>query len=173
MAKKEKEQKTVAAEPETNTPETEVAEELSAEQKLQNERAETKAKLLSIAAEFDNYQKRSAREKEQLSAYVKADVVKKLLPVVDNIAFAENSDHDSADYAKGLEMIIKQFKESLEKMGLSMIEAKGQPFDPNFHEAVMHVEDETLGENEVAEVLQAGYKLGETVLRPAMVKVAN
>ena len=70
-------------------------------------------------------------------------------------------------------MIIKQFNESLEKMGLSMIEAKGQPFDPNFHEAVMHVEDETLGENEVAEVLQAGYKLGETVLRPAMVKVAN
>lgn len=173
MAKKEKEQKTVAAEPETNTPETEVAEELSAEQKLQNELAETKAKLLSLAAEFDNYQKRSAREKEQLSAFVKADVVKKLLPVVDNIAFAENSDHDSADYAKGLEMIIKQFKESLEKMGLSMIEAKGQLFDPNFHEAVMHVEDETLGENEVAEVLQAGYKLGETVLRPAMVKVAN
>lgn len=173
MAKKEKEQKTVAAEAETNTPETEVAEELSAEQKLQNELAETKAKLLSLAAEFDNYQKRSAREKEQLSAFVKADVVKKLLPVVDNIAFAENSDHDSADYAKGLEMIIKQFKESLEKMGLSMIEAKGQPFDPNFHEAVMHVEDETLGENEVAEVLQAGYKLGETVLRPAMVKVAN
>lgn len=173
MAKKEKEQQTAAAEHETNTPETEVAEELSAEQKLQNELAETKAKLLSLAAEFDNYQKRSAREKEQLSAYVKADVVKKLLPVVDNIAFAENSDHDSADYAKGLEMIIKQFKESLEKMGLSMIEAKGQPFDPNFHEAVMHVEDETLGENEVAEVLQAGYKLGETVLRPAMVKVAN
>ena len=173
MAKKEKEQQTAAAESETNTPETEVAEELSAEQKLQNELAETKAKLLSLAAEFDNYQKRSAREKEQLSAFVKADVVKKLLPVVDNIAFAENSDHDSADYAKGLEMIIKQFKESLEKMGLSMIEAKGQPFDPNFHEAVMHVEDETLGENEVAEVLQAGYKLGETVLRPAMVKVAN
>ena len=173
MAKKEKEQQTAAAETEINTSETEVAEELSAEQKLENELNETKARLLSLAAEFDNYQKRSAREKEQLSAFVKADVVKKLLPVVDNIAFAENSDHDSADYAKGLEMIIKQFKESLEKMGLSMIEAKGQPFDPNFHEAVMHVEDETLGENEVAEVLQAGYKLGETVLRPAMVKVAN
>ena len=173
MAKKEKAQQTAAAETEMNISETEVAEELSAEQKLENELAETKAKLLSLAAEFDNYQKRSAREKEQLSAFVKADVVKRLLPVVDNIVFAENSDPTSADYAKGLEMIIKQFKESLEKMGLSMIEAKGQPFDPNFHEAVMHVEDETLGENEVAEVLQAGYKLGETVLRPAMVKVAN
>ena len=173
MAKKEKEQQTAAAEPETNTPETEVAEELSAEQKLQNELAETKAKLLSLAAEFDNYQKRSAREKEQLSAYVKADVVKKLLPVVDNIAFAENSDHDSADYAKGLEMIIKQFKESLEKMGLSMIEAKGQPFDPNFHEAVMHVEDEALGESVIKEVFQKGYKKGDKVIRYAMVIVAN
>ena len=173
MAKKEKEQQTAAAEPETNTPETEVAEELSAEQKLQNELAETKAKLLSLAAEFDNYQKRSAREKEQLSAYVKADVVKKLLPVVDNIAFAENSDHDSADYAKGLEMIIKQFLLLPEKMGVTPLAKVGEEFNPNFHEAVMHVEDETLGENEVAEVLQAGYKLGETVLRPAMVKVAN
>ena len=99
--------------------------------------------------------------------------MKKMLPVVDNITFASNSDVSSPDYAKGLEMIIKQLKETLEKIGLAEIEALGQQFDPNLHEAVMHIEDENFGENEVAEVLQAGYKLGDTVLRPSMVKVAN
>ncbi len=177
MAKKDIEKETKvnseAVKAEKNEAETSSAEEMTAEQRFEKELADTNAKLMSLAAEFDNYQKRSAREKEQLTAFVKADTVKKLLPVMDNITFAENSDPSSPDYAKGLEMIIKQFKETLSKLGLSEIEAKGQPFDPTVHEAVMHIEDETLGENEVAEVLQSGYKLGETVLRPAMVKVAN
>lgn len=187
MAKKEKkemedEKETVMpaendAEKEENTPEKEAddaaLEEISAEEQLKNDLNETKNALLSLAAEFDNYQKRSAREKEQLTAFVKADTVKKLLPVMDNIAFAAGCDASSPDYTKGLEMIVKQLKEVLEKLGLSEIEAKGKTFDPTLHEAVMHIEDENYGENEVADVLQSGYKLGDTVLRPAMVKVAN
>ena len=149
------------------------SEEVSAEEQLKKDLDEAKNSLLSLAAEFDNYQKRSAREKEQLTAFVKADTVKKLLPVMDNIALASGCDAASPDYTKGLEMIVKQLKEILEKLGLCEIEAKGKPFDPTLHEAVIHIEDENYGENEVAEVLQSGYKLGDTVLRPAMVKVAN
>lgn len=169
MSKKEKkEQENIE---ETVTEET--VTEISAEEQLQAELNEAKDSLLRLAAEYDNFKKRSDREKEQLTAFVKADMMKKMLPVVDNIAFASNSDASSPDYAKGLEIIIKQFKETLEKIGLAEIEALGQQFDPNLHEAVMHIEDENFGENEVAEVLQAGYKLGDTVLRPSMVKVAN
>ena len=169
MSKKEKKEKENIEE----TVAEETVTEISAEEQLQAELNEAKDSLLRLAAEYDNFKKRSDREKEQLTAFVKADVMKKMLPVVDNITFAANSDVSSPDYAKGLEMIIKQLKETLEKIGLAEIEALGQQFDPNLHEAVMHIEDENFGENEVAEVLQAGYKLGDTVLRPSMVKVAN
>jgi molecular chaperone GrpE len=152
---------------------TEQPAELTAEEKLQQDLDSTKESLLRLAAEFDNFKKRNDREREQLSAYVKADTVKKLLPVVDNITRSAACDSSSPDYTKGLEMIVKQLRETLDKMGLCEIEAKGAQFDPTLHEAVMHIEDDAFGENEVAEVLQAGYKLGETVLRPAMVKVAN
>ena len=141
--------------------------ELTAEEKLQQDLDSTKESLLRLAAEFDNFKKRNDR------AYVKADTVKKLLPVVDNITRSAACDSSSPDYTKGLEMIVKQLRETLDKMGLCEIEAKGVQFDPTLHEAVMHIEDDAFGENEVTEVLQAGYKLGETVLRPAMVKVAN
>ena len=133
----------------------------------------TKDMLLRTAAEYDNYKKRTEREREALSEFVRAGVIKAFLPVADNIARSAQSDAASPEYVKGLEMIVKQLCEVLNKQGLVEIEAAGQPFDPNLHEAVMHVEDETLGENVVAEVLQAGYRLGDTVLRPAMVKVAN
>lgn len=169
MSKKEKKEKENIEE----TAAEETVTEISAEEQLKAELNEAKDSLLRLAAEYDNFKKRSDREKEQLTAFVKADVMKKMLPVVDNITFASNSDASSPDYAKGLEMIIKQLKETLEKIGLAEIEALGQQFDPNLHEAVMHIEDENFGENEVAEVLQAGYKLGDTVLRPSMVKVAN
>lgn len=162
-----------ANETENTVSEETVTDNNSVEEQLRQELETTKDSLLRLAAEYDNFKKRSDREREQLTAFVKADTVKKLLPVVDNISFASKSDPASADYTKGLEMIVKQLKEVLEKMGLSEIESIGQQFDPTVHEAVMHIDDENYGENEVTDVLQAGYKLGDTVLRPAMVKVAN
>lgn len=133
----------------------------------------TKDLLLRTAAEFDNYKKRVEREKAQLTDYVQAGMVKKLLPVADNIARATAADPSSPEYVKGLEMIVRQLSSALDSIGLKTVDALGKAFDPNFHEAVMHVEDSSLGENVVAEVLQPGYMLGDTVLRPAMVKVAN
>ena len=135
--------------------------------------AESKDMLLRTAAEFDNFKRRTEKEKADIASFVKADVVKALLPVADNIERAGQSDRDSADYVKGLEMIIKQLTDSLDRLGLKKIEAEGAEFDPNFHEAVMHVEDDSVAENTVVQVLQTGYMIGDTVIRPAMVKVAN
>ncbi len=142
-------------------------------EKLREELDSTKDMLLRTAAEFDNFKRRTEKEKSDLTEYVKANTVKLLLPVADNIKRAESSDKSSPDYVKGLEMIIKQLSDSLDKIGLKEIEAEGLPFNPNEHEAVMHIEDENYGENTVVQVLQTGYKLGDTVIRPAMVKVAN
>ena len=135
--------------------------------------AESKDMLLRTAAEFDNFKRRTEKEKGDIAAFVKADVVKALLPVADNIERAKQSDPASAEYTKGLEMIIKQLTDSLDRLGLKTIEAEGAQFDPNFHEAVMHVEDDSVAENTVVQVLQTGYMIGDTVIRPAMVKVAN
>lgn len=141
--------------------------------KALKELEQTKDLLMRTAAEYDNFKRRTEKEKSDLTDFVKAATVKNLLPVADNISRASQSDPQSADYVKGLEMIIKQLSDSLDKIGLKEIEAEGKEFDPNLHEAVMHIEDEEAGENTVVQVLQAGYKLGNTVLRPAMVKVAN
>lgn len=135
---------------------------------------DAKADLLArTAAEFDNYKKRTDREKSGVAEYAKVSVIKKLLPMIDNIDRAAAADKDSADYIKGIEMIIKQFSSIVETLEITEISAVGEVFDPNFHEAVIHIEDESYGENVIAEVLQKGYKLGDTVIRPAMVKVAN
>ncbi len=142
-------------------------------EKVTAELEQTKDMLLRTAAEFDNFKRRSEKEKTDLSEYVKAATVKNFLSVADNIKRAADSDKESPDYVKGLEMIIKQLSDTLTKLGLEEIEALGQPFDPNFHEAVMHIEDDSFGENTVSQVLQTGYKLGDTVLRPSMVQVAN
>lgn len=141
--------------------------------KALKELEQTKDLLMRTAAEYDNFKRRTEKEKSDLTDFVKAATVKNLLPVADNISRASQSDPQSADYVKGLEMIIKQLSDSLDKIGLKEIEAEGKSFDPNLHEAVMHIEDEEAGENTVVQVLQAGYMLGNTVLRPAMVKVAN
>ena len=139
-------------------------------------KAELEAKndlLARTAAEFDNYKKRTEREKSGVAEFAKAGIIKQLLPILDNIDRAAASDKESADYIKGIELIVKQFEALGTNLGIVEVAAAGDSFDPNFHEAVMHVEDETLGENVIAEVLQKGYKLGDTVIRPAMVKVAN
>ena len=138
--------------------------------------AEVNDKYTRLFAEYDNYRKRTAKEKE--GAYVDAccDAITHILPVLDNLErAAQYSTEDSAEtpMGKGLELTLKSFVEALSKLGISEIEAEGKQFDPNLHNAVMHIEDEELGENTVAEVFMKGYAKGDKVLRHSMVKVAN
>ena len=129
--------------------------------------------LLRTAAEFDNFKKRTEREKLTVAEFAKAGLIKQLLPILDNIDRAGMVPKDTPDYIKGIEMIVKQFEGIAENLGVTEIAKAGDEFNPELHEAVMHIEDETLGENVIAEVLQKGYKIGDTVIRAAMVKVAN
>ena len=133
-----------------------------------------KDQFVRLTAEYDNYRKRTAKEKESLYADAKIDTIKALLGVYDNLerGLAQYGDEESP-HRKGLEMVFNQFKESLKKLGVETMDAAGKPFDPEKHNAVMHVEDENYGENTVVEVLQQGFTLGDKVLRFAIVKVAN
>ena len=127
-------------------------------------------------AEFDNFRKRSEKEKSAMYEIGARDVVEKILPVIDNFerGFASVSDEEKATpFAAGMDMIYKQLMKTLEDMGVKEIEALGKEFDPNIHNAVMHIDDENLGDNEVAEVLLKGYMYKDTVVRHSMVKVAN
>ena len=136
--------------------------------------ADEQDKYLRLAAEYDNYRKRTAKEKEAIYTDAKIDTIKSMLGVYDNLerGIAQYADEESP-HRKGLEMVFKQFKECLAKLDVKQMEAVGKPFDPEKHSAVVHVEDERYGENEVVEVLQQGFTLGEKVLRFAIVKVAN
>ena len=136
--------------------------------------AQAKEQLLRMAAEYDNYRKRTAKEKDNLYQDAKADTIKEFLAVYDNLerAVATEGDEDSP-HKKGLEMIFHQYQEILKKLGVTEIEAQGQPFDPEKHNAVMHIDDENLGENVVSQVFQAGFLLGDKVIRHAIVQVAN
>lgn len=140
---------------------------------LEKQVAERDDMLLRKAAEFDNYKRRENQNKEKLTEFIKANTLKEVLPSIDNIERALAADENSADYAKGVSLTVKGLLDALTKTGLREINPENEEFDVNFHQAVMKVEDETVGENIVVQVLQKGYKLGETVLRPAMVKVAN
>ena len=120
---------------------------------------------LRLLAEYDNYRKRSQREKDSLYA--------KFLPVYDNLVRALKQPTEDEAYRKGIEMIMTQFNTTMEKLGVEKIESLGRTFDPALHNAVMHVDDETKGENEIVEVFQEGFRLGDKVIRFAMVKVAN
>ena len=135
--------------------------------------ADVNDKYLRLAAEYDNYRKRTAKEKESVYGDAKADTIKPFLAVYDNLERGIAQYDESDVHRQGLELILRQFTEALTKLGVTEIEAKGQPFDPGLHNAVMHVEDETAGENTVVEVFQKGFMLGDKVLRFAMVKVAN
>ena len=142
-------------------------------ERLKDELKKQKDLLLRTAAEFDNYKRRTERDRITAAEYTKAGMLKKLLPVFDNIDRANAADKQSADYVKGIEMTVKLLTEAVSGLGLIEIGAEGEAFDPNYHEAVMHIEDESLGENVVCKVLQKGYKIGDMVIRPAMVQVAN
>ena len=143
--------------------------------KLEQELADASDKYARLYAEYDNFRKRSAKELEGRYADAYVDALTQILPILDNLdRAAQFSDADAeSPMAKGLEMTRRSFVETLSKMGVSEIEALGKPFDPNLHNAVMHVEDENAGESEIVEVFMKGYIRGDRVLRYAMVKVAN
>ena len=132
-----------------------------------------KDKYLRLAAEYDNYRKRSQKERETVYADAKADTVLALLPVYDNLERALKAECSDGAFFKGVEMIMDQLMGIFAKLGVEVIQAAGQPFDPALHNAVIHVEDEELGENVVAEEFQKGFTLNGKVIRFAMVKVAN
>ena len=129
--------------------------------------------LLRLAAEYDNFRRRSAKEKTEAYAKAKADAALAFLPVYDNLERALNQGTEDKAFLKGVEMTMTQLLNVLASLDIKPIEALGKPFDPNFHNAVMHVEDETLGENTVAQVFQTGFIMGDKVIRFAMVQVAN
>ena len=149
--------------------------EVKAEPEVSSDEAikEANNKYLRLMAEYDNYRKRSQKEREALYGDIKADVVNKFLPVYDNLVRALDQPTEDEAYRKGVEMIMAQFNKTMEGLGVTEIDSIGETFDPNLHNAVMHVDDETKGENEVVEVFQKGFKLGDKVIRFAMVKVAN
>ncbi len=173
MAKEKKAKAT--AEAEENEAKVDEVKEPTAEEKLQAELNEAKDQLLRMAAEYDNFRKRSQREKESLYSECKSSVVNDLLPVIDNFerCVAPGEDTSYEDYKKGVELTYKQFGEALKKLGIEAFGEVGDAFDPNLHNAVMHTQDENLPENSISNVLMKGYKLGDKIIRAAMVAVAN
>lgn len=148
--------------------------------KLNNDLAEQKKKadeyfehLKRNMAEFDNFKKRITKEKDNMYSTILSDVLFNLLPVLDNFDKALLAKTEDESFKNGMEMIYNGLKDTLQKMGMEEIQALGVEFDPNLHEAVMHIEDDKYNEKEVVEVLRKGYKLGDKVIRHSMVKVAN
>jgi|SRR3712207_4346462 len=141
-------------------------------EKLQNEIKAKDDRLVRIVAEYDNYRKRTDKEKEGIYTNACEDILKEILPVLDNLERALLVEGEADDIKTGVDMTMKQFKDTLCKLGVEEI-STDEGFDPNFHNAVMHIEDENFGNNEVAEVFLKGYKKGDRVIRHSMVKVAN
>ena len=135
--------------------------------------AEAADKYLRLAAEYDNYRKRTAKEKDGIWTEAKAQTVAAFLPVYDNLERALKQDTADEAYKKGVELTMKGLQDALTGLGVEVIPALGETFDPNRHSAVMHCEDEEAGENTIVEVFQQGFICGEKVIRFAMVKVAN
>ena len=189
MAKKEKDiQNAPEAEKTENTTDESIKKEekqSSAKKKAKDDKTDEIASLneklaqqsdsfLRLAAEYDNYRKRTSKEKDELYSSSKISVISEFLPVIDNLDRALDNKTDNIDeYKKGVEMIGNQFYETLKKLGAQEFGAVGDGFDPNIHNAVMHIDDETLGESVISAVFSKGYKLGEKVIRHAMVQVAN
>ena len=142
-------------------------------EELQKTLAAKEDQYLRLAAEYDNFRRRSAKEKSDAYSKAKADAALAFLPVYDNLERALKQGSQDEAFVKGVEMTMTQLLSVLEGLGIKPIDALGKPFDPNFHNAVMHIEDENLGENVVAQVFQTGFIMGEKVIRFAMVQVAN
>ena len=172
MAKKKKEEKEVIAEETVETAEA-VAEETPEVNPWEEKYNAEHDSYLRLAADYDNFRKRSQKEKEQSYGNGKADAIEKLLPVYDNLERALNQDTEDAAYKKGVEMTMTQLVSIFEGLGVEIFGAVGDAFDPNIHNAVMHTEDESVAENTITQVFQKGFKLGEKIVRFAMVQVAN
>ena len=165
---------------EKKTPETvdeikeEAVPEISKEEELQKALDEKNDQFLRICAEYDNFRKRSQKEKQDIYSSSRAEVFKDLLPVLDNFdRAANNKGAGLEDYSKGIDLIFQQFADILKKNGVEAFGEAGDEFDPNIHNAVMSIQDDNFGENTVAEVFSKGYKLGDKIIREAVVKVAN
>ncbi len=157
-----------------DTKENNTIEKLKAQLKEEKEKSdEYYEHLKRNMAEFDNFKKRISKEKDMMYNTISASVISELLPILDNFEKALNSESTDESYKNGMAMIYGQLIDALNKIGVEEIEALNTTFDPNFHEAVMHVEDENFGEKEVVEVFRKGYKIGDKIIRHAMVKVAN
>ena len=128
---------------------------------------------LRLAADYDNYRKRTAKEKEQSYSNGKADTILKLLPIYDNLERAMNQDTEDAAYKKGVEMTMTELVKIFTGLGVAIFGEAGEHFDPSLHNAVMHTEDDRVGESTITQVFQKGFKLGEKIVRFAMVQVAN
>lgn len=165
----EKEAKTTETKKEHNK-EKELNEQIS---KLKDELEDIKDRHTRLIAEFDNLKKRSAKERENLYGSIMGDVISSLLPVMDNLEKATEAESKDEEYKKGIELVLKQFKDVLSANGVTEIEAVGQQFDPSIHEAVSSIQDENLGEKIVAQEYRKGYKIGNRVIRHSMVVVAN
>ncbi len=161
--------------------EKEIKEEAAKEEKaeeevnpLEKELADTKEQLLRITAEYANFRKRSEKEKSETFSFATAKTVGELLPVIDNLERAlSNEQEDYEGLKKGVQMTYDGLMATLEKLGVTAYGESGEQFDPNFHNAVMHIEDEELEANVITDVFQKGYKINDKVVRPAMVKTAN
>ena len=162
-----------AKQPEEKKPEAAKQQEASEFEKAQQALAQEHDSYLRLAAEYDNYRKRSQKEKDNLYTEIRSETVEKFLPVYDNLERALAQETQDAAFKKGVEMTMNQLVSVMEKLGVESFGAAGDHFDPQLHNAVMHIEDESLGENVIAEVFQKGFKVGEKVVRFAMVKVAN
>ena len=154
----------------TETVSSDVSEELK---KCQAELDDTTDRLKRIMAEFDNYKKRSSKERENLYGSIVADIVEKMLPVLDNLEKAVEATTKDEGYKAGVELVLKQYMDVLTSFGVKKIETVGQTFDPEIHEAVSSVQDENYGEKEITQEFRTGYMVGTKVIRHAMVVVAN
>ena len=166
-APKTEETKEAAAEEKVESPENTELEQ------LRDAQAKEHDQYLRLAAEYDNFRKRSQREKDGIYQDGVADTAKKFLPVYDNLERALMNETSDEAYKKGVQMIMNEFTKIMENLGITVYGAAGEVFDPEKHNAVMHIEDDSLEENSIAEVFQKGAMLGEKVIRFAMVKVAN
>lgn len=174
MSKKTKNEEEIKEEVNENEKADEVDAEEKKEPTAEDQIADLKKQLAYTAAEYANYRARSAKEKEQTYTNAKGNVVAEILPVIDNLERALSQETEDFDaLKKGVEMTMNQLMQTLGKIGVESYGESGDVFDPNFHHAVMHIDDDELGENVIVEVFQKGYKIDDRVIRPAMVKTAN
>ena len=172
--KTEKEEKATKGKKKKEKTYTLTQEQMEAAELAAKQLESVKDQFVRLTAEYDNYRKRTTKEKETIYQDAKGDTIKEFLAVYDNLERAAASEGgEDSPHKKGLEMIFQQVKDILKKLGVMEIEAAGKPFDPEKMNAVMHIDDECLGENVVAQVFQAGFMLGDKVIRHAIVQVAN